>query len=278
MASYFNTSPNKAIWEAIAANRLVDATTAIEAVLPTKKKSFFSFLHKEEKQPATVISICRELLKNGEMGSLQELIISMNNGGIQAFDELMCFLKAVDENNTLAAYSTTIANKALSVLQQFTADIRDNSGGYPNGVIGGGVWFDGFALRFWCEILAAYFGEKQLPAQKTETLLSKCNITCSIMSHYPHEVGPDMVACGKALEATGNAELAEKYYKAVVLDFEWIADKYYNDADEVMTGEDRVSLQSLQEAYKGVSRINTQTDYRGKIASLDLMLKARVAE
>jgi len=272
---FFSNSPNESIWKAIHENRLDNAQSEIKQKLPKKLSFFERFLGKSSSKPDTILVIAGQLLESEKSGALNNLNLSINKNGHEEFAELVRLLIAFDNNKTLNSFSLPVAEKTLFILQHLATEVSKQAGKYPENSIAGIVWIAGASLREWSDILSDFFAQKELLEQKTDVLLNKCKITCSIMSHYPEEVGPDMIALGNALEDIGQENEAIKYYRAIIQDFERIADDYHEYPNENIRKEDVISLNCLKEAYLKVERLHGLTSYGDKIISLDILLNLR---
>lgn len=138
------------------------------------------------------------------------------------------------------------------------------------------VWISGFAIRQWCNILIAHYSKTGDAINKANVLLQKAKITCSIMNHYPYEVGPDMLACVFVLEEINNINLAQEYNDAVIADFEHIVEDIKNYMGEGINVQDIICLQTLTEVYKNKQRFEGTIEYESAIESLEAIIAVGV--
>jgi len=271
----FSNSPNESVWKAIYENRLEDAQVEIKQKRPKKLSFFERFLGKSSPNSNTILLITDQFLELQMSADLSNLNLSIHQNGHEQFAELIRLLIAFDNNKTLNSFSLPIAEKAGSILQYLASEVEKQAGKYPENSIAAIVWVAGTSLREWSDILSSFFAQQKMLEQKTNVLLNKCKITCSIMSHYPGEVGPDMIAVGNALEDIGQKDESIKYYSAVIQDFERIIDGYHEYPDEKITEADIISINCLKEAYLNSERLHGISDYRDKIISLEVLLSLR---
>jgi hypothetical protein len=152
--------------------------------------------------------------------------------------------------------------------------IHKNSGDYPKTTISGKIWLDGAIVRDWALYLATYYEDLGKFQQETEMRFSRSKITNSIMNHYMHLVGPDMIGVAKCLEKINLPEKAYQFYHAVVLDFEQLIPKL--SEEQLISIEDKLSLWALREAYLGLLRlkkIDSKAAYT-KVTLLAALLEA----
>jgi hypothetical protein len=141
------------------------------------------------------------------------------------------------------------------------------------GKIQANTWMDGASLRDWALYLATYYEDRKDYANEVQMRFVRCKITNSIMNHYMHLVGPDMVGVGRALEKINNPEKAFMFYNAVTLDFTPLLDEF---ATKKPQEEDKLSLWALKEAYSGLIRIgkseNPDED-KQKVLQIEALIK-----
>ena len=90
-----------------------------------------------------------------------------------------------------------IAQILLEFLNQAGTHIENSARGYSQGgTIPANVWLDGAVVRDWALYLAVYYEDLQKFEQEMQMRFIRCKITNSIMNHYMHLVGPDMVGVG----------------------------------------------------------------------------------
>ena len=65
------------------------------------------------------------------------------------------------------------------------------------------------------------------------------------MGHYPQTLGPDMIAAAAALEVVGETAIPKGYYKAIISDFQPMADDIQAAPEEPVTEDDIDTLQAF---------------------------------
>jgi hypothetical protein len=179
----------------------------------------------------------------------------------------------------------TVAKWVDTLIWNIVQEIAVNSGDYPHDVIQANVWFEGAALREWCQLLADFYQEANLLEYEASVTFAKAKATLSIMSHYHHFVGPDMISAAKCYERLGNDESAKQSYYAVIMDFKWLIDDYLKeeetedekDEEVFLEKEDYTSLMSLAAAYKGYFALCSEEDEQipNQLASVESLLKRK---
>jgi hypothetical protein len=186
-----------------------------------------------------------------------DFTLSLKANGESQFTDLVRLLVAVNENGNFSAEETALRKIVLQQLSNLAAEVQSLADGYPERPITADVWLYGVVLREWCSVLVDFFNNIHLPRAKAAVLQNKSRITCSIMSHYPHFVGPDMMATAQVLEEINETELATQYAFAVVGDFEGFIGSTENSA----TIEDIISLSALKDAYILLTKIQHTNKY-----------------
>jgi hypothetical protein len=256
-------SKDRAIWEAIAANRLKEATTMITDRLPQPKKQALGFLKKPAvNQEDAILQIALDIISSIPVDKkLSQLKLYINKQGETLFAELVRLLFALHENGQFATQVITVADKTLPVLRDLAEQVKLEAGDYPNNTIAGYVWISGAAIRSWCNALALLFQRIDDLRGRADALQYKFMISWSIMNHYPYTVCPDMIAAGRALEEAGEPNHAKKYYETLIARFQWIADEVKENPEEEVWEEQIISLQSLNQAYESLDRLNNTTHF-----------------
>jgi len=176
-------------------------------------------------------------------------------------------------NGKFKANEKALLNGIFEILDYLVADVRDSAGGYPRNPISGVVWFGGTWLRSCCSSLAYYCDLSQDVKSKIKALDNKCQVTLSIMSHYPHLVGPDMVMAGEANEAAGNIARAKQMYSAVIADLQWIADDIEDFDEEEVKNMHIYSLEALAKAYERQMHIDKNDAYITQLNNLETLIQ-----
>ena len=87
-------------------------------------------------------------------------------------------------------------------------------------------------------------------------------------------VGPDMIEAADALVTVNDVELAKNYYRAVIADFEPIAELWREHPEEAITAEDTISLKALLHAYDGLARLEANENYDEKRQRIEEMIQS----
>jgi hypothetical protein len=75
------------------------------------------------------------------------------------------------------------------------------------------------------------------------------------------------------LETIGETELSNKYYSAVIADFERIADEIKRHPEEEVWEEQIISLTSLKQAYENSNRLNNTMLYSEQLQFLNAVIE-----
>ena len=175
----------------------------------------------------------------------------------------------------------TVAKWVEALILDYAQEIAVNSGDYPQSEIQAKVWLDGAALREWCQLLADFYQEANLLEYEAPVTFAKTKVTLSIMSHYHHFVGPDMISTAKCHERLGDYESAKQCYYAMIMDFKWLVEDYLEEDEEedeeVFLEEDYTSLMALATAYKGYFALCSEEDEQipNQLASVESILKRK---
>ncbi len=124
-------------------------------------------------------------------------------------------------------------------------------------------WFEGVSLREDAEDLAEYFNRKGQAEDELDALRLKAKITTSIMGHYAHLVGPDMIAVAQKLEQTEKVEEALQFYKVIQLDFVKLVEQIemgLQKGEPSLDLEDIPVVESLIYALEGLERLGVKID------------------
>lgn len=169
----------------------------------------------------------------------------------------------------------TTAKLVKELILDYAKEISVKSGDYPEDIIQAKVWLDGAALREWCQLLADVYQELNLLEYEAPLTFAKTKVTLSIMSHYHHFVGPDMISSAKCYERLEDYEPAKQYYYAVIMDFEWLIEDYQEEL--IPNEEDYTSLTALAAAYKGYLALCGEEDKKipNQLATVENILKRK---
>lgn len=142
---------------------------------------------------------------------------------------------------------------------------RQRAEGFPAKPIAGDVWFAGVGYSGLARDLAVHFKragwlEREEPAS---ALWAKA--TLAVCAHYPHLVGPPILASADCHERLGDTDRAALLYKSVVKDFACLLEVAEAESGG-LADEDRIALESLRQA---TDRLLASGETR--IASVDLL-------
>jgi len=268
VTEYFAKSQYNGLWLAIADNRLEDAIKEIDSYKAKGSALSNLFSKGNPVTKATSLVLSPKLLNTF---SYRRLFI--NEEDIKEFNELIRLLVAIHLNDHFKANERVLLKGILEILDYLVKDLADSAGGYPNNPINGLVWFGGMWLRICCDSLAFYCDMREDLTGKIRALENKCQVTLSIMSHYPHLVGPDMVRAAEAHEMAGNFPRAKQMYSAVIADLQWIADDIEDLDEEDAKSMHIYSLDALANAYKGVMGIDKSDAFAAQLNNTEAIIQ-----
>lgn len=245
MNTIFEKSNYTLLWQAIASNDLDKAKEKLKDV---------------EYIP---VRLTAEILSSAPLYT--DFKLSLKANGESQFTDLVRLLVAIFENGNFPEQATSLRQIIIDQLTNLATEVRTLAGTYPDRPITADVWFYGVVLREWCNTLIDLFSTANIPRAKAAVWQNKSNITCTIMSHYPHFVGPDMVSTAEALKEVGEKEMAQQYAKAVTADFEAFIAKTEDEASL----EDIISLTALKDAYILLEIIEQTNQYADRLKIVD---------
>lgn len=267
-------SPNKEVWLSLAENNVAESIKAIKNIFenPKTEKRFFGLIKTTlEIQGRIVLQSALEILEMQNLSMLDSLNFNLDSRGDMDFAELVRFLSALNSSGNFKPETTAVAKIALQNLEKLAQETENRAGNYPDNPISADVWMGGMFVREWSDPIAEFFAEEGETENELRARFSKCKITNSIMSHYPHLVGPDMLAVGKCYEKLNDTDKAKRFFNPVVLDFERFLQEYTGNK-EIPDEEDASSLLSLLGAYTGLERV-AGTDFSERIKAVEEILK-----
>ena len=264
------------IWKAIAEKRVEDAKKEISKYSVIPNKSLLRILKKNKTvQNDISLQVASEILEFKLSETLSKITLSIEEETNQ-FAELIRLLFALQLNGHFNPDVTALSEKILDLLGVLAEQVRVQAGDYPNTPIKAYVWASGSNIREMCVPLADYFGQLNELNNKAYVLQIRTKITCSIMSHYPYTVGPDMIETALAMEAIGETDLAKEYYEAVIADFERIANEIKNHPEEEVWEEQIIPLTSLKQAYENSNRLNNTLQYTEQLQFVNAVIEKGV--
>jgi hypothetical protein len=110
----------------------------------------------------------------------------------------------------------------------------------------GALYLGAVQLAELCEALAPRLRARGLLREERSACSMRAALVTRVQGHYPHLVGPAMLAEADCLERLGERDEARQRYAAVTRDFAWLVDEYADD--ETLHAESRTELESLLRA------------------------------
>lgn len=157
-----------------------------------------------------------------------------------------------------------LAKYLLHFLRESAEYITQNSNNYPENSISASIWMFGAGIRIQADEMAEYFKKYKDDYREMSAKYYKLQVTNGIMNHYPHFVGPDMIALAEKYEDLGTPDEALKGYLAVIADFEYFLEEieYHQKEDEgfELTAEQEMTLKSLIKACENAKRLGKNID------------------
>jgi hypothetical protein len=268
LTQFSNIKPSdeyQPLWQAIADNRIEEAGFFIKPYQAAAAKPHSGKVFPAPLEIASVILSGQTRLPDPKLNAI--------SGGDAQFAELVRLFMALEQNGRYAAARPDFIDLLLEITEDLTTQMQEAAGDYPNTSIKANVWMAGAVIREWCSVLAERLSVTGDKEDRCGILYCKCGITTSIMSHYPHSVGPDMVALGLAMEDIDEADEAVKFYKAVISDMGPMAeDLTAVPAEEILTT-DIIMLEALRAAYERVTVLTATTEYQEMIKTVVAMIE-----
>ncbi|WP_295120477.1 hypothetical protein [uncultured Chitinophaga sp.] len=253
------------LWQAIADNRIEEAGFFIKPYKAAASKPHSGKVFPAPLEIAGVILSGQTRLPDPKLNAV--------TGGDAQFAELVRLFMALEQNGRYAAARPDFVDLLLEITEDLAGQMQEAAGDYPNTSIKANVWMAGAVIREWCGVLADRFlvtGDKDA---RYSVLYDKCSITTAIMSHYPHSVGPDMVAVGMAMEDIGMAEESVKFYNAVISDMGPMAEDLTTVPAEEIMATDITMLEALKTAYERVTVLTATKQYQDMISIVVPMIE-----
>lgn len=265
-------------WLAISQNRIADALKMIPGKPAGKERHFFGLWKKKAATGPpldTARQVAWEILSDKPAPAWVAPYSSLQEAN-EEFPEWICLLCALQHNGHYPHQMEALLQETLQWLRALIVEIKEKSNGYPRNPIAGYVWMNGATIRTWCDPVVEIFTSQENLADRANALQLKCQITGAIMGHYPQTLGPDMIAAAAALEAVGETTIPKGYYKAIISDFQPMADVIRAAPEEPVTEDDIATLQALLDAYEGLDRLEDTDAFPGERTFLMTILAAGV--
>lgn len=214
--------------------------------------------------------IVTELFTDGDSSTLNAYDFeTIKEGNSVLFSNMVRLVFALDINGGYEEIKDKVLDKLLDSMSGITDNIRKEAPDYPRKPMNALVWVEAAGMRSAMGALAYYFEQKDDIDHRHFAVMKRTGITLSIMGHYRHLVGPDMIEAAEIKELLDEPETAIGFYEAVVGDFtnevEW-----FRETPEVGPGEeDVISLESLKKAYMAIDRLKGANEYAAQCAEID---------
>lgn len=253
----FLDTDDKELWNLILENKIEEA----KAVLP------------REDNPL-LYEIVSELFTGEKSRTLTDYdFITLKEGNSILFKDMVRLVFALDVNGNYDNLRLQVGDKLFDVIPDIVQNVKEQSKGYPRNPMNALVWSEGAGFRSSLNALIYYY---RLKEDNTDTLhfliMNRTQITLSIMGHYRHLVGPDMIESAKIKEQLGNTEAALSFYRAVEADFKSELQWFVDTPEAGPNEEDVVSLESLKQALLAIDRLSGTDQYSRLCEQIDEVL------
>lgn len=258
-------SPNKAFFEVLLAGDIPRSLEMVQAALPGPAGEIFPLVQDSRPVPGGLMLYAWRVMNQHAEGLrdiLDPIAMDYSVDFISDIADSIRLLLLLEPNNNWNGALEAFAHKLQLLMTHAAVAIETSGGSYPDQPISAKTWMDGYSAREWARTLADWYERNQNPGGELQMRFVRCKITNAIMSHYPHEVGPDMVAVGKCLEKVGMTEKARMFYVPVTTDLLPILVEFEEAAGELdLRVEDKISLWALREAAIGLIRTGGDADH-----------------
>ncbi len=253
------------IIELIKENKLETAKAKINEYYPVDRNFLKNIFKKKDKEVEELILAYKILnrLLSGKQNLNDLSSFDFGSTYISDYAELGKLLFEIEDLQVDEQFKQDLAHYLYYWMQYAARHIAQNSNDYPQNSISGNIWMDGYVLRSWAQALSEYFEKQKNDEYALDMSLEKARITCSIMSHYPELVGPDMISVASKYEAKGAISDALNFYRPVLADFvEFLEDiefsRYEDNIGEME--QDPFILNALIDAVEGLQRLDNYVD------------------
>lgn len=274
-------SPNKAFFEVLLAGDIPRSLEIVQKSLPGPVAEVFPLIQDSRPVPGGLMLFSwRAMNQNASQlrDRLDPIAMDYSVDFISDLADSIRLLLLLETEEHWNGALDALAQKVQWLMTEASVAIELASEGYPNQAINAKTWMDGYGAREWARTLADWYERRQNDGGELQMRFVRCKITNAIMSHYPHEVGPDMVAVGKCLEKVGMTEKARMFYLPVTTDLlPMLVEFEEADGELDLTVEDRISFWALREA--AIRLIHTggeadHTELNNLISRIELALNA----
>ena len=228
---------------------------------------------------STLDKIVLELFTEGKSNILSDIdFITLKEENSLLFKDLVRLIFALDVNGNHDDLRLQVGDKLFDVIPDIVKNIKEQSKGYPRNPMNALVWSEGAGFRSSLNALIYYYKLKDNTDTLHFLIMNRTQITLSIMGHYRHLVGPDMIESAKIKEKLGDTDAALSFYKAVEADFKGELRWFMDTPEAGPNEEDVVSLESLKQALESIDRLSGANQYTELCTQIDEVLSREHVE
>lgn len=266
-------SENKEVLELLSKNKVDEVLTKIKKSFPSTSKKILQaiFVPSDEiKDVSLALNVLYSILNfEGDLDYIFEKHTPENSTEtLPQMSELIRCLYILDTLKNREKETLLLAKYILHFLRESSFFVAKNSNNYPEGSISGEIWILGAGIRVKADEMADFFILKKDDYREMSARFYKVKVTTHIMNHYPHLVGPDMIALANKYENMENTNDALSGYKAVHADFQdfLLNIEYEKEEAEAeneifkLNEDDILVLNSLIKACEGLIRLGQKID------------------
>lgn len=258
-------SPNRAFFEVLLAGEIPQSLEIVRDALQGLNGDIFPLVLESGPVPGGLMLFAWQAMNQDAEGlksRLEPIVMDYSVDFIGDLADAIRLILILENQDGWKAPSEILANKVQMLMTHASVAIEQATGGSSDQAINAKTWMDGYSAREWARTLADWYERAKLDGGELQMRFVRCKITNSIMNHYPHEVGPDMVSVGKALEKVGMVEKARMFYMPIATDFIPILTEFEDANGELdLSVENKISLWALREATIGLIRTGGQNDF-----------------
>jgi len=206
--------------------------------------------------------ILMELFSKGKSTTLDDYdFITLKEENSSLFKDLVRLIFALDVNGNHDNIRLQVGDKLFDIIPDVVGNIKEQSKGYPRNPMNALVWSEGAGVRSSLNALIYYYRLKDNTDTLHFLIMNRTQITLSIMGHYKHLVGPDMLESAQIKEQLGDADAALSFYKAIDADFKNELNWFVDTPEVGPNEEDVVTLESLEKAWMAIDRLSGADQY-----------------
>ncbi len=260
----FLDGENKEVWNLIIENKIEE----LLLVFP-----------REEAEAAILDKIMIELFSTGKSEALETYnlsIIKQNNGSL--IRNLIRLVFALDINGNYESLRLQVVDRLFESIPSVVDIIQEEGRGYPARKVHEVLISEAVDLRNSLQSLSYYYTQKDDADALHFAVVMRLKISLTIMGNYKNVIGHDMIEAAKAKEKIGEREAALGFYNAARENLKNELHWFIESPEMGPNEEDRVMLQSLQEAYLSIDRLNATSTYTEACAVIDEILSREYVE